>query len=219
MIKNLKLLPISAGAFAITLMCFLAMIYMTKQPQFKASESVEVNQFSIINKFEESTEIKKIPPQQPKKEVVKQPPAAPKLEVKTDQSRQSIEVPNGLAKPAPDLMENFIGKGTLNIGTPQLEINNNQGLIPLISIEPSYPAKAIMNKLEGWVKVRFHVNELGKVVKAKVINAQPRQVFNKVTLKAVYQSQYKPVIINGQAQTSVVEQTINFILPENKMTQ
>ncbi len=215
MLTNIRFLPFCFLATVITLVCFLCMSMMVQNPQKPLKSSFKESSFTLLKEFKKPLTI--TPPKAPKKvekQVVKQPPAAPKLNIATDQSRPTIDIPMGLAKPTPEIMNSYHGIGMVGPGTTPNNFHSDQGLIPLVFIEPVYPPKAIINKIEGWVKVKFKINEYGKVIKASVVEAKPRNIFNKASIKAIYRSQYKPVIINGKSSAATAEQVIYFNLPK-----
>lgn len=75
----------------------------------------------------------------------------------------------------------------------------NQTAIPLVRVQPSYPIVAAQNGIEGWVKLSFSINEIGKVFDVKVVDSSPKRVFDKEARKALRRWQYKPQIVNGEA--------------------
>jgi TonB family protein len=64
----------------------------------------------------------------------------------------------------------------------------------LKSVQPNYPAKALNNKLEGWVDVEFTVSEAGKVQDVAVRAASVPGVFEDAAVKAVSQWRYQPIL-------------------------
>ena len=67
-------------------------------------------------------------------------------------------------------------------------------LTALKTVQPSYPARAEKNKIDGWVDVEFTVAEDGKVKDASVRAVSIPGVFEESALKAVSQWRYKPVL-------------------------
>jgi TonB family protein len=64
----------------------------------------------------------------------------------------------------------------------------------LKSAQPVYPARALANKLEGWVDVEFTVTEAGKVKDVAVRTASTPGVFEDAAVKAVSQWRYQPIL-------------------------
>ncbi|QYJ87435.1 energy transducer TonB [Shewanella mesophila] len=70
---------------------------------------------------------------------------------------------------------------------------------PIVRIEPQYPIAAARDGKEGWVQLRFTINELGGVDDVEVINADPKRVFDKEAKRALKKWKYKPKIVDGKA--------------------
>ncbi len=50
---------------------------------------------------------------------------------------------------------------------------------------PLYPIKAFQEKIEGWVKMEFKVNNEGTVVNLRVVDSYPNNIFDDAALNAV----------------------------------
>lgn len=71
-------------------------------------------------------------------------------------------------------------------------------MIPIVKVAPTYPQRAIPRGLEGYVLLEFTVDEQGRVVDPRVVEAEPRGVFDRAALKAVQRFKYKPRILHGE---------------------
>ncbi len=69
--------------------------------------------------------------------------------------------------------------------------------IPLVRIQPHYPEAAMRRQIEGRVLVSFRISASGSVENARVIAAEPSDIFNAAALKAVAEWRYEPRIVNG----------------------
>jgi len=78
----------------------------------------------------------------------------------------------------------------------------NQGLVPRVRVAPEYPQRALVRGLEGWVEVEFTVTEIGSVSDPVVVESHPRSIFDRVSLRAVEQWKYEPMIIDGKPVSS-----------------
>lgn len=67
-------------------------------------------------------------------------------------------------------------------------------------------------KYQGWIKVKFLIDEHGKVGRIAVLNAEPRGVFEESVLRCISNWRFKPGTVNGVAVKAMVEQTITFKL-------
>jgi TonB family protein len=71
---------------------------------------------------------------------------------------------------------------------------------PIVRIEPKYPIEAAQNNLEGSVILSFDVDKSGATDNIKVVESNPPQTFDKVSITALNKWKYKPRIQGGQAQ-------------------
>lgn len=79
-------------------------------------------------------------------------------------------------------------------------------------VEPYYPDDARRTRRQGWVDVRFTVEADGSVSHAGVVNADPRNVFDRSALTAVERWQFTPGTRDGAAVPMEVRQRIDFHL-------
>jgi len=80
------------------------------------------------------------------------------------------------------------------------------------SVNPRYPTQAQRARIEGFVVLSFTVNAEGGTSKIKVIEAQPRHVFDRAAIDAVDRWKFKPATRNGEPVESTVTNRINFTL-------
>ena len=69
--------------------------------------------------------------------------------------------------------------------------------LPIVKIEPEYPARAIARQLEGYVLVEFTVTPTGRVVDPVIVSAEPIGVFEQASTNAVLKFRYKPRVVDG----------------------
>ena len=196
-------------ALVLSFFTFLGMTLLITTNTYKKSESFESIEFSKINDMDKIEPIQPSPPRTlPKQEQVKTPPAAPKIDMtETPDPNPGTRIPTGIGKPELTELTNLAKPNVMPTGDkPGL----NQGLIALLSVMPNYPVKEQRNKVEGWVTVEFIVNELGNATQIKVIDSQPKRVFDQATIRAIRKSKFKPLRIDGKAVSQTAIQTIEF---------
>ncbi|MCG9966398.1 energy transducer TonB [Shewanella xiamenensis] len=71
--------------------------------------------------------------------------------------------------------------------------------LPLVQVSPRYPIEASQNGKEGYVVVGFDITAEGTVSNVRVLDANPKRVFDKAALSAVQNWKYKPKFDAGKA--------------------
>lgn len=77
---------------------------------------------------------------------------------------------------------------------------------------PRYPTAAMRSNQEGWVELAFTITADGSVNDVKVIDAQPRHVFDRAAIDAVTRWKYQPATQDGSPVASNKRQRIEFKL-------
>lgn len=77
---------------------------------------------------------------------------------------------------------------------------DDRDILPLISVRPQYPPRAIQRDIEGWCLVHFTVSATGRVVKetVKVVDSEPMYTFDHSCRKAVVHLRYQPRVVDGR---------------------
>lgn len=70
---------------------------------------------------------------------------------------------------------------------------------PIVRINPRYPPAAARDGINGWVLLRFTIDETGGVTDVEVIDSEPRRVFDQEARRALLRWKYKPKIVDGTA--------------------
>ncbi len=84
------------------------------------------------------------------------------------------------------------------ISAPGAGFGRDGDATPIVRIEPKYPIQAARDGKEGWVKLSFTINEIGGVEDVKVIEAQPKRIFDKEAKRALRKWKYKPKVVDGK---------------------
>ncbi len=82
----------------------------------------------------------------------------------------------------------------------------------IVHTAPLYPTQAQMREIEGFVEVRFLVDDQGRVSNVTVLNASPPGLFDDAVVRAVGTWRFDPGRIDGRPVASWIETTIRFEL-------
>lgn len=85
----------------------------------------------------------------------------------------------------------------------------------LSRVLPDYPPRARMQRIQGWVQLEVTVSESGTVIAAKVVAAEPRQIFDASALEAIRQWRFKPAYREGRPVQRQALQKIVFSLAQS----
>lgn len=133
-------------------------------------------------------------------------PAAPKLALPFAINPRLPAGPSTLALPP-------LEKGMVTGLSDLFTIGQLDGpLTSLAQIPPIYPMIAKRRNIEGWVTVRFVVDEQGQVGRITVLAAEPEGIFEQSVLRCIAGWRFKPGTVGGSPVKSQVEQTITFKL-------
>jgi periplasmic protein TonB len=212
-------LAAALGALAINLGLFALMPYLLDAPEQRPVFDKLIPQVNVIRLPRPETPVKHRPARLPEPRPT-EPARAPKP------SRT-------VAKPAPaDLRLTFeinprLSGGPVVAETPPVKISTfdvaappamvdaaalDRPLTPLSRIAPVYPPGAKHRGIEGWVRVRFEVDERGDVQEVKVIEAEPEGVFDDSVVRCVRQWRFKPGTLGGVSVKARAETTVRFEL-------
>lgn len=141
------------------------------------------------------------------------------------QRRVRTPEPEAPAEP-PDLPRERFG----GIGEPAIQVTGPRGpafertttlrsggmtdgdLLPIVKVQPNYPAAAILRGLEGYVVVEFTVNGLGNVEDIRVVEST-NQLFDRAAIEAAARFRYRPRVVDGYpVSVSGVRNLIRFAL-------
>jgi protein TonB len=84
--------------------------------------------------------------------------------------------------------------------------------IPLVKVQPEYPAAAKKRRTEGWVELQFMVGIDGVPKQIEVIRAQPAGMFDRAAIRAMSRWKFKPAERDGQPVEARAKTTVGFKL-------
>lgn len=139
-----------------------------------------------VRQDEEVQERQREPPRPPQPD--ERPPPPPMDQLRT--SRPNLGGV-GISTPAIDTgVTGGAGIGSMQEGDP----------IPVATIPPQYPREALMQGIEGWVRIEFTIMPDGSVADARVVDAEPRRgIFDREALRAISRWRFRPEVRDGQA--------------------
>lgn len=80
------------------------------------------------------------------------------------------------------------------------EIPADAEMLPIVNVTPMYPTVAAEEGIEGWVQVKFTVDDLGRVPPhtIEVVDAEPSDIFNESAIRATERFRFSPRVRNNQ---------------------
>ena len=156
-----------------------------KSHELKALSKIE------FTRLRRDTDVATIKRDKPKLEKPVQAPTTPQL-AKATMSRAGTDVvpPNLLAAPSIDAMGS-LGALQINVG------GMDQDVMPLVRINPDYPPRAQSRGVQGWVLLQFTITPQGTTKDVKVVDAEPKGMFDEAAIAAVSKWKYNPKVEEG----------------------
>jgi protein TonB len=84
--------------------------------------------------------------------------------------------------------------------------------VPRRQVAPEFPPSARQRGVQGYVKLNLFINAEGLVEKVRVLEAEPRGVFDEAAVTAAQQWEFEPAEYNGTAVTGWFKRTVSFRL-------
>ena len=194
-----RFLPPIAIALAITALLFLLMKGLISNEQPRLDERPTGAHLTFVPLIEDRPVVE-IDHQKPEKTVVEPPPTNYPTSPEPDSGHVDF------TKPPTPVPPKTLGKVGIADGN----------FLPIVTVAPEYPRRMASRGIEGWVLLAFTVDELGRVVDPRVVDAQPQSGFNKAALNAITRFKFKPQVVDGTAiAVPGVQQRIVFQLAES----
>ena len=223
--RETLLLPLAfAVAVLVTTALFTLMQTMIsgRQEEFKIKQDIETIDFVRLAKPEQVETKKRVLPQRPEpsdapdlKMPEVDPTTIPQMET-PDIYFPQIELPirlGGTPVALPQASGKPSGFPSPAQDAPRRAIRSfarSSEVIPLVRIQPRYPAQAARNRLSGTVIVEFEINPDGTVANPRVVQSEPPNVFDDVAIKAILRWKFKPKIVDGKAVSQYASQEFKF---------
>lgn len=204
-----------AGVFLNLALFALVPYLLTPDPDPPEYEQL-VSQVNVIRMQEPEVEEPE-PIEEPEEEPEEEKPepdetAAPRQPVETEMTLpfdinprlpsgpQSLEFPE-MMRPGPPSAGDTFSSGDLD-----------EPLTAVSRMPPVYPMNAKRRNIEGWVRVRFVVDEDGEVDDVTILDEDPPGVFDRAVIDCVSDWRFRPGTVGGVPVRSAAETTIRFEL-------
>ena len=197
------------GASVFTLGLFWVMQQMISGPaDFDEQMNTRAQVDFVRLKQDSRTELKdrrKAPPPELKK------PQTPQQNVSQETPMESAPIDISL----PDIAMNMNISNTSMLGDAVVGMGMGDGdVLPLVRAQAQYPPRAWQRKIEGYVTARLFINAEGTVDDVEIVQAEPKGIFEREAIRAMYRYKFKPKMEGGKAVAQVALQTLEFKLSE-----
>ncbi len=130
-------------------------------------------------------EVTRIEPKPEEPDEIEEVPDLPDLEVQA----MDMGADGGLDIARVDV--NLDLDANVNIGI------NDTEMLPIVTVQPQYPNRALSRGTEGWCQVMFTVTETGTVIDPVVVDSDPPDVFDNASIRAVQRFKFNPRVVDG----------------------
>jgi protein TonB len=179
-----------AGAVTFTILWTMQSLVTGQKPDLKDAKSIRMVDFVRLRR-EAAPEPKKR--ELPKRAAPQQPPPPPDMQLSNVPDAKPMEIAAEMPQFEADLdLAKGPGEGAAAAAA------NDTDVVPLVRVDPQYPARAMQRGVEGWVHLAFTITEAGTTKDIEVVEADPVNVFEDAAVAAVRKYKYKPKVQNGQ---------------------
>jgi len=188
--------PIAAVLGLAVVGAMFCVLWMLINVQLKRQELKQAAKIEFT-RLRRDTEVRAIKRDKPQLEKPAQAPADPQV-ARVTSSRAGTEAvaANLLAPPGIDAHASI---GGLSMGRGLSLGGSDRDVMPLVRVNPEYPPRAQSRGIQGWVLIQFTISAAGAVKDARVVDAEPKGVFDDAALKAVARWKYNPMVEEGVA--------------------
>ena len=146
----------------------------------------------------ESRERRKPEPPEPQQEQSVEPVAVVQNTLSNPDISMDLDIPSlDLSSSVSSMSISMPGIESMDL--PAAGNTGEMMAMPLYRVQPRYPTKALRSNKEGYVVLSFDINESGRVINIKVLEAEPKRLFDREAKRALKKWKYKPMVVNGQA--------------------
>jgi protein TonB len=202
MVRVINIAISLALAAAITFGLFFLMQFLIAMDA-EQPERVESIKIADITMPEIEIEVQRVQPKPQAPDVPEELPDLPQPEV-------SLSAPTGEG-----IQVSRVAVDVGDLGGAAVVSASDAEYLPIVVIQPQYPTRALERGIEGWCQVMFTVDENGGVQDAVVVDADPPDIFNAASLRAVARFKFNPRTKDGQpVKTPGVQYVFRFNLDQ-----
>lgn len=182
--KKLAIITSLAGATTFSLFVFMAFLISSDKVAYIEAEPetiIDVANLPDETPAMEKPNIKLTPPMPP--------PEMPRTTITTETNEVNTDLsytPATLTVTTDTLSGTSLGKRA------------DSDARPIVRVNPKYPIVAARNGTEGWVMLAFDINAIGEVINIKIIDSQPKRVFDKAAKQALKKWKYRAKSVDGK---------------------
>jgi len=183
----LRLLVVSLVAAAITFSLFWVMqaLIGVAGEMLEGKSNLVVDFVRLKRDSEPETKKREIPDRTPPE----QPPPPPEIDFS-----QNLDPDAAVSEIVP-VVDTSLQLAADDLGAG----GSDRDIVPLVRVEPQYPARAKQRGVEGWVELMFTITATGRVADVVVTQSHPGTIFDSAAVKAVRRWKYNPKVENGVA--------------------
>ena len=183
----LRLLVVSLVAAAITFSLFWVMqaLIGVAGEMLEGKSNLVVDFVRLKRDSEPETKKREIPDRTPPE----QPPPPPEIDFS-----QNLDPDAAVSEIVP-VVDTSLQLAADDLGAG----GSDRDIVPLVRVEPQYPARAKQRGVEGWVELMFTITATGRVADVVVTQSPPGPIFDSAAVKAVRRWKYNPKVENGVA--------------------
>lgn len=186
----LRLLPKIVSSVFVALCITLALFFMMQQLITPATQTrLEVAATPVIQLYERPDDSQVVTKQPMPEQPDLTPPDLPRSSVEPVDTRSALNISNF----TPNIT---VDKATI---TPPSQGFGTKQATPLVRVEPRFPTEAARQGISGWVMLSFSIDETGAVTDITVLNAEPRNMFDREAIRALRRWKYQPQVVDGKA--------------------
>jgi len=183
----LRLLVVSLVAAAITFSLFWVMqaLIGVAGEMLEGKSNLVVDFVRLKRDSEPETKKREVPDRTPPE----QPPPPPEIDFS-----QNLDPDAAVSEIVP-VVDTSLQLAADDLGAG----GSDRDIVPLVRVEPQYPARAKQRGVEGWVELMFTITATGRVADVVVTQSHPGTIFDSAAVKAVRRWKYNPKVENGVA--------------------